>query len=282
MNSLRQWPDTIGFGLALLVLLAAQATSAHAQITTTAFVLDPNGPPASAPAVAKKGSTLISLSVRGERAVRLEADLDATATNWLGAKLKRPMLKGQVLVAAADRRGVFCAPVKEGALYSVSPCLTDADGDGRFEALGTAAFNSGSVDGLVVTDKGAVLGVRFSTTTPLGAPVAYTPVAYSEGAAGEARLKWSSSYRKDQTAPGVIVKLWLEASDSSSGTGVLSRTVEARLPEGTGPVEVEGIQVRILGFEPSGAMRYQIEGVAPARPVTLAFRPAPTVYYIYY
>ena len=281
----QKWPlgRAGGVVLAAVVALATAPTaSGQQQITTTGFVMDPNGPVAAMPAVAKKWSTLLTLSVRGERAVRLEADLDATATNWLGAKLKRPMLKGQVLVAAADRRGVFCAPVKEGMLYAVSPCLTDADGDGRFEALGTAAFNSGSVDGLVVTDKGAVLGVRFSETTPLGAPVAYTPVAYGEGAAGEARLKWSSSFRRDQTGPGVIVKLWLEASDSSSGTGVLSRTVEARLPEGSGLVEIEGIQVRVLGFEPNGAMRYQIEGVTPARPVTLAFRPAPTVIYIYY
>lgn len=271
---------------ALLAMVAALATapvaSAQQQVTTTGFVMDPNGPLVTTPAVAKKWAPLLTLSVRGERAVRLEADLAATATNWLGAKLKRPMLKGQVLVAAADRRGVFCAPVKEGALYSVSPCLTDADADGRFEGLGTAAFNSGSVDGLVVTDRGAVLGVRFSETTVLDAPVAYTPVSYGEGAAGEARLKWSSSFRKDQSGPGVIVKLWLEASDASSGTGVLSRTVEARLPQGSGLIEIEGITVHVLGFEPNGAMRYQIEGVPSARPVTLAFRPAPTVIYIYY
>ena len=278
MNSRWKWP----MGLAALMLIAASAASAQVTVTTTGFVMDPNAAVVTAPTIAKKWSTLLTLSVRGERAVRLEADLDATATNWLGAKLKRPMTKGQVLVAAADRRGVFCAPVKEGAWYSVSPCLTDADGDGRFEALGTAAFNSGSVDGLVVTDRGAVLGVRFSETTPLAASVAYTPVAYSEGAAGAARLKWSSSYKPDQIGPGVIVKLWLEASDSSSGTGVLSRTVEARLPEGTGLVEVEGITIRVLGFEPNGAMRYQIEAVGSAQPVTLAFRPAPTVLYIYY
>ena len=272
-----------GVVLAAVVALAtAPEASGQQQITTTGFVMDPNGPVAAAPTVAKTSSTLLTLAVRGERAVRLEADLDATATNWLGAKLKRPMLKGQVLVAAADRRGVFCAPVKEGMLYAVSPCLTDADGDGRFEALGTAAFNSGSVDGLVVTDRAAVLGVRFSETTPLITPVAYTPVAYSDGAAAEARLRWSSSYRKDQAGSGVVVKLWLEASDASSGTGVLSRTVEARLPEGSGLVEVEGVKVRVLGFEANGAMRFQIEGVTPARPVTLAFRPAPTTIYIYY
>lgn len=269
-------------GLSLAALLMAAAAPAQAQVTTTGFVMDPAGPVSSEPATAKKWASLATLSVRGERAVRLDADLDATATNWLGAKLKRPMLKGQVLVAAADRRGVFCAPVKEGVWYSVSPCLTDADGDGKFEALGTAAFNAGSVDGLVVTDKNAVLGVRFSETTPLAAPVAYTPVAYGEGAAAQARLKWSSSYKRDQTSPGVIVKLWLEASDSSSGTGVLSRTVEARLPEGTGLVEVEGIKVRVLGFEPTGAMRYAIESAPSAQPVTFAFRPAPAVIYIYY
>lgn len=258
------------------------AAPARAQVTTTGFVMDPGASTSGAGAIARKGSTLTTLTVRGERAVRLEADLDATATNWLGAKLKRPMLKGQILVAAADRRGVFCAPVKEGVWYSVSPCLTDADGDGRFEALGTAAFNAGSVDGLVVTDKSAVLGVRFSATTPLGTPVAYTQVPYSEGAAANARLRWSSSFKPDQTGPGVIVKLWLEASDSSSGTGVLSRTTEARLAEGSGLVEIEGIKVRVLGFEPNGAMRYTIESVAAAHPVTLAFRPAPTTIYIYY
>lgn len=270
-----------GLGLAAL-LLTAGAAGAQAAPTTTAFIMDTAGPISSEPTTAKKWSSLATLSVRGERAVRLDADLDATATNWLGAKLKRPLLKGQVLVAAADQQGVFCAPVKEGVWYSVSPCLTDADGDGRFEALGTAAFNSGSVDGLVVTDKNAVLGVRFSETTPLSSPVAYTPVAYGEGAAAEARLKWSSSYKRGQTSSGVIVKLWLEASDSSSGTGVLSRTVEARLPQGTGVVEVEGIKVRVLGFEPTGAMRYAIESAPSAQPVTLAFRPAPTVMYIYY
>lgn len=278
----RQEARASGWSLAALILGAAIAGPTQAQVTTTGFVMDPVAAVSVEPATAKRGSTLTTLSVRGERAVRLEADLDATATNWLGAKLKRPMQKGQVLVAAADRRGVFCAPVKEGVWYSVSPCLTDTDGDGRFEALGTAAFNSGSVDGLVVTDKSAVLGVRFSETTPLTTPVNYETVAYSDGAAAEARLKWSSSFRRDQTGPGVIVKLWLEASDSSSGTGVLSRTVEARLPEGSGLIEIEGIKVRVLGFEPTGAMRYAIEAVPAAQPVTLAFRPAPTTMYIFY
>ena len=191
-----------GVALAALMLLTAPPASAQAQITTTAFVMDAISPVATAPAIASKRSTLLALSVRGERAVRLEADLDATATNWLGAKLKRPMLRGQVLVAAADRRGVFCAPVKEGAWYSVSPCLTDADGDGRFEALGTAAFNSGSVDGLMVTDRGAVLGVRFSETTPLGAPVAYTELPGVPHECSDSRLyihavwKWLFSQQR--------------------------------------------------------------------------------------
>ena len=272
----------VGVGIAIGMLAFASTASAQAPVTTTGFVMDSAAPPPAEPAVAKKRATLLTLSVRGERAVRLDADLDATATNWMGATLKRPMVRGQVLVAAADRQGVYCAPVKEGAWYAVSPCLTDADGDGRFEAMGTAAFNSARVDGLVVTDKAAVLGVQFSQTTPLAAPVPYTAVAYSEGAAAGARLKWSSSFKRDQAGPGVIVKLWLEASDSSSGTGVLSRTVEARLTEGTGLVEVEGIRVRVLGFEPTGAMRYQIEEVPSARPVTFAFRPAPTTIYIFY
>jgi len=38
---------------------------------------------------------------------------------------------------------------------------------------------------------------------------------------------WSSSFRKDQSGPGVIVKLWLEASDASSGATYIGSFMRA-------------------------------------------------------
>jgi len=262
-------------------LVSLGGAPARAQ-TTTPFVLDLSTPPPAGPQVAKRGAVLATLSVRAERAVRLQEDADASATNWMGAKLKRPMQKGDLLLGTTGRPGLYCAPIKEGAWYSVGACLTDADGDGRFEALSTAAFNAGSVDGMAVTDKGAVLGVRFSETAALGNPIAYAPVGYSEGPAAAARLRWRSTYDRKAPDRSVKLQLWLEASDSSSGTGVLSAPVDATLPDGTGLLEVEGVRLRVLGFEPTGAMRYQIEDVRPAQRVTLAFRPAPQTIYIFY
>lgn len=265
-----------------LVVVAAPVI-ARAQITTTTeFITDAAEPAPTGPQVARKNATLMTLAVRSTRAVRLESGLDATATNWMGGKVKRPFQAGDILIAAGNRAGVFCAPVKEGAWYAISACLTDADGDGLFETAGTAAFNSARVDDILVTDKAALLGVRYEKPMPLQTPVRYASVGYETAPFARARLRWLSSFRADKPVDVIRVALWFDASDGSSGTAILSPPVQKDLPGGVGVIEVEGVTVRVLGFEANGALRYEIESVAAARKATFGYRPAPTTLYFYY
>ncbi len=250
--------------------------------TAAIFRLDPAGALSSGHQTARKGSSLLTLAVRSEAAVRLEAPVDARAANWLGGKLKRPLIAGQVLMAAAGQQGTYCAPVKDGALYAVGPCLIDGDGDGRFEAAATAEFNSGSVQGLMVTDRGDLLGVNFVARTALSTPVAYSSVPYQQGSAANARLMWRTA--PDRGVPGAAVPIifWLEASDGDSGTRVLSPAAQTTLQDGVGTGRLGGVTVRVLGLEQNGALRYQIEAVTPGFRLPFGFRPAPSVVYIGY
>lgn len=242
-------------------LAAAQSPPPVAQAAPAnswRFQLDPLAPVPAGPQTARRGAPLAVFAVRPGKAVRLDAGVDARADNWLGASLRRPLSAGQVLNAVQGRPGLYCAPVKEGALYSVGPCLLDADADGAFEAVVSAAFNSGSSHGPIVSDRKNLLGVLFAAPKPLTARVAYSPAEAAQGPYAEARLSWTARAERKAADGAVDLTLQLDASDDDSGTRVLSELVQARLPGGKGEVRVAGITVRVLGLSADGVLTYEV------------------------
>jgi|GEM_PF-1949773 len=222
------------------------------------FQIAPLAPLPPGPRTARRSEALAVFAVRPGKAARLDAGVNARADNWLGASLRRPLGAGQVLNAVQGRPGLYCAPVKEGALYSVGTCLLDADADGAFEAVVSAAFNSGSSHGPIVSDRKNLLGVLFAAPKPLTARVAYSPADPADGPFAEARLTWTA--RADSKAAGapLDLTLQLDASDDDSGTRVLSDQLRARLAGGKGEVTLAGITVRVLGLGADGTLSYEL------------------------
>ncbi|HYE44717.1 MAG TPA: hypothetical protein VEA44_02985 [Caulobacter sp.] len=283
MPSARLRPAALAIALTLTAAAAAaQSPPPPSRAAGGVFRMDiPAGLP-TGPQVARRGAPLAVFELRSPAAVRLETGVDAKADNWLGASLRRPLAAGQVLAAAPAftgglRTGVYCAPVKEGAWYSVSPCLLDRDGDGRFEAALTAAFNSGETHGLLVTDKRNLLGVLYSQPKPLAAPVAYTTTDYRAGPSAKVRLTWTA--RRDSRKPDGPVELTfqLDASDSDSGTRALTPIVRLSLPGGVGETNVEGVGIRTFGFDAGGALRYELDLPTESRTVAMGWVGSRTV-----
>lgn len=222
------------------------------------FQIAPLAPLPPGPRTARRGDPLAVFAVRPGQAVRLDAGVDARADNWLGASLRRPLSAGQVLNAVQARPGLYCAPVKESALYSVGPCLLDREADGTFDAMVSAAFNSGRSDGPIVSDRKNLLGVLFAAPKPLTTKVAYSPADAADGPFAEARLTWTA--RADSKAAGapLDLTLQLDASDDDSGTRVVSELLRARLAGGKGEVTLAGITVRVLGLGADGTLSYEL------------------------
>ena len=271
--------------LALMALtlgpaLGSAGAWAYQLATTTTLVVDPAGPLPSAPMTVRRGRELLVLSVRAPRAIRLEGNVDPAAAARAAVNSNFPLTAGQVLLGYEERPGTFCTPVSSRGLGMAGPCLTDADGDGRFETIVKAGFNSAVADQILLTASSKVVGVTLDAAAPLPATVAYSPVAYGLGHSSAVRLNWSSDYRRNRPGRPVSGSFWLDASARFTGTGIVSRTTTFRFAGEPETVTIGGITVRILGFGETGAMRFEIAAVQGGTPVEFAFRRAANMNFI--
>lgn len=243
------------------------------------FIVDSPEPALQQTRIALKGRPLLVASARSERAVRLERSFDAKAANPAGLKLNRHLVAGEVLISPSNTNGVYCTPIKQGLLFAAAPCFADLDQDGSFESALSATFSSDIVAGLAITEKGALFGVKFSERIPLEELLPYKEIEYEESPSASIRLVWESNFKK--RAPGAVgLALWFDAGDKSTGTGVLTESVIYSLEGGAGDVEIAGHRIRVFGFEPNGAIRYQIEAIEPKQRVSFMFRAAPKTIYL--
>ena len=146
----------------------------------------------------------------------------------------------------------------------------------------TASFISQGAVGAAITEKGALCGVIYTKVEGLAVPIPYEPAEYREGMAATARLLWESDVRKVQPGSAVTLRLWFDASDTSTGTGVLTTPMEVRLEAGSGAINFHGVRIQILGFESDGSIRYRIESQDAAQRVGFFYRPGVQIIYIYY
>lgn len=271
-----------GWMAAAAVALLAMAGTARAASPDTFLVEAPSGAP-QGPQTVAKGKPLFSLPTRSPRAIVLDEDIAATATNAAGVKLKRPLTKGTVLVGMLDRPWVYCAPIRDGLLYSVAPCLSDKDQDGKFEILVTIGFTSAAIDTLAITEDGFIYGSVYGKPAPLAAPVAYHAVDYRQGQAAQARVRWASNYDAKTPGKDVNLGLWLDVGKASTGTGTTSEGERFRLPGGKGTVTFNGVKIEVLGFSPAGELRYQVLDPGTAsQPTLFLHRPGTNYIFVYY
>jgi hypothetical protein len=248
--------------------------------TTTTLIVDSADPLPSAPMAARRGRQLIVLAVRAPRAVRLGGDVDAASAALGAVNAHFPLTSGQVLLGYEERPGTYCTPVSPRGLGMAGPCLIDTDRDGRFDAIVKAGFNSAVIDQIVLTASAKVVGVQLGAPAALSAAVPYAPVAYGEGHSAAVRLNWSANNRVTEPNRPVDGSLWLDASARFTGTGIVSRTVPFHFEGQPVTVTIGGIAVRILGFDGTRSIRYQIVAVQGGAPVEFAFRRAATTNYI--
>jgi hypothetical protein len=268
--------------VALAAVMVGLATSSHAgaQATTTTLLVDPNGPVVQAPTLARRGRELMVLNVRAPRAVRLEGDVDAQSAARAAASSNFPLRAGQILLGSDERPGMFCTPVSSRGLGMAGPCLTDSNGDGRFDTITKAGFHSARADHILLTASSKVVGVALDRSTSLPVTVAYSPVDYGLGHSAAVRLNWSSDFRRNRPGRPISGSLWLDASARFTGTGIVSRTVPFEFSGQPETVTIGGITVRILGFDETGAMQFQIAAIEGGTPVEFAFRRAAIINFI--
>jgi hypothetical protein len=265
--------------IAFELVYASQPASAGPPRTTT-LIMDRSGALPSGPVIADRGHELLVLDVRAPRAVRLEGNVDPVSAARAAMDRQFPLNAGETLIGYQERPDTFCAPIATRGLTMAGPCLVDEDGDGRFEAILKARFSRNGADQILLTASSKVVGTTLDWPVPLAGTVPYTRVEYSLGHSSVVRLNWSSNYRSGRADRPVEGTFWFDASARFTGTGIVSRTVPFLFSGQPETVAVGGITVRILGFEPTGAIRYEIVAAQDATPVEFAFRAGAVVNYV--
>jgi hypothetical protein len=259
----------------LAAALLPGAGSASAQTVTT-LVLDYQGEMAQGPRVARKGRPLLTLSARAPRSVRLEATVDPRAANQAAASSRYPLTTGQLLSGFDERPGTYCTPIISRFGGWAGPCLLDEDGDGRFESISKAGFHSATALQILFTASGGATGVDFDPPQPLPQPIAYSEMDYSTGARVAVRLRWRSNHRQARPGP-VTVAMWFDASADGTGVGVISPSTRFTFRGQPVTVQLGAVTLRVLGFQSSGAMDYEMVSVTHAARVPFVFRRAANI-----
>lgn len=268
---------------AVAVAMSGLSAGAWAQSRERDFILEPPASLPEGPQTAGRGKPLFAMATYTPRAIALDEDVPTTATNAAGVKLKRPLTKGTVLLGMLDRPWVYCAPIKDGMLYSVAPCLSDKDQDGKFESFVTISFTSAVSDTQAITEDGFIYGSVYDKPGALDAPVAYHAVDYKQGLPAKAQVKWISNWSAKDPGKTVGLGLYLDVGKASTGTGMTGEGENFRLPGGKGTITFNGVKIEVLGFDEKGGLRYQVlETDGKNRRTSFFYRPGTSYIFIYY
>jgi len=266
---------------AALLAIAAPAREPIKPVSNV-FVIDPVGPAPTGPITAKRGKPLIKLEMRAPSAVRLDGDVDPAFAAPAAASDAFPLTAGRVLFGLAERPGTYCAPLTSRGLGSAGPCLIDADGDGRFEAIMKAGFTSNGASAILLSSTGRAFGVNLGKPVPLPAPIPYSAQPYGIAQAAPVALVWQPAGKKNAEGRRPQVAFRFDASAEFTGTGVLSAPTLVDFDGTPKKIQVAGVTLELLGFDAEGALQARIVALRPAQKVAFGFRGAPGTLYIVY
>lgn len=249
-------------------------------VFTADFVIDvPDGMPPG-PAATKSGKELMTVQIRHPRAVKLLDEVDPETAKSMEASPDYPLRPGQILVGLADYGATYCALLETRGLGAAAPCLEDRDHDGKFDAIRKAGFDARYPDTILMNRKFKLVGVHLSAVQPLPHPIAYQTISYRDAPAVTGKLVWREFSKNSVTGVPGKIALWLEGGDDSTGTAVLSRPL-VFFPSKTNLLDVDGIRLHLLGFDPDGAIRWEAAEPATSQKVAFGFRPRQQTIYVY-
>lgn len=280
----RRWRavGSVALGAATAAIWLA-ASAATAQEVNSTFMIDPPAPPADE-AKAAVGTPLLTTPVWAQDAVRLSEPVKVSVINPLRIAHDVTLPAGTVLAGSRDWPGVYCAPLTTAkGTYPLAPCLVDADNDGKFEATLTLRIMDGPADGIGPRDDGMLVGVHHGGVRPLPGKVAYAKTDYHDGFRSTVDLMWQSNFRPNKPdRPVELELLFYRARDNRPLNGAIWATPRRVIltPGASVLIDVYGSRIRILGFEPDGALRYRFEKPMPVQSIQFLNTPRPITVYL--
>lgn len=257
----------------------ASSGAACAQTYGTTFIVDPQGPVSPGIFRAQKHHELVTLTSRASQAVTLDGAVRLEDLADMKFDQSYPLTAGQILLGSEGWPGTYCALMSVKGLGATAPCLFDDDQDGVFDRIALASRNGGASQVVLLTSKSKFTTGLVRHFHPLASPVGYTPVSYTEGQTANLHLAWSSNFNAMRAGAPVTISFWLDTTEGLNHTGVSSQPIEVVFRGTPITAKIEGVSVRILGFEQDGSMRCELLGMEPhhvvklypaaARPVTI-------------
>jgi len=265
----------------IVSLALASSGLACAKNAQTTFIVDPQGALPAGTITAQKNQDILTLIGRASRAVQLQDDISPEDSASAEVNSAYPLKAGQILLGSEERPGTFCAPISPHGLGETGPCLFDEDGDGKFEKISLASFDSRGGEIILITIKSKMMPAQLKRYRPLGVPVAYVPASYERSQSAVVRLAWESNYKPTKPDSPVKVIFWLDGSAKFTATGVSSQPVQVTFTGKPVELKVEGVSIRLQGIGPDGSIRCEVLGIDPHRAVPMSSRGAPQIWFIW-
>lgn len=224
------------------------------------------------PSKRKPFKNLLALSARMHKAVILGSDIDPSTLEEIRVHKKHPLTKGQLLMGAEQIEGTYCAPMRSKGLGMAGPCLQDTDLDGSFDIIVKAGYTSASPDIALITDKGKIVGADLQNSKQLTEPIPYADTELAAGPTVEIQLKYMARYDKKEPKLPITGYIWFDTSKDPYHEAVFSQPVSFQFNGEPILLAIEGVKLRVSGFDRRGFMQYQILSVERSKPISLQYR----------
>lgn len=216
------------------------------------------------------GDSILKLKTYAPFAIKLDEDVGLNSDLAMRASIdpSAPLRRGVVLIATENRSGRYCVPLRASGIGMAGACLIDSNADGKFDGIQKVAFTSINPDGMAVSKKGNVIGVRHKQIEALPSPISYSPVDYHEGPAGEADLRWGGK-RAKIAGQSSNIAFWF---DYDRTEGPLSVPTAVTVDAGPGRIEIFGFSLQLMGFDTSKSLLIQSASVKSGVRASMTFR----------
>ncbi len=241
--------------------MLAAAMPAGAEPGTSTFTLMVNAGPFDASRTYTSGpdQMLAEVTVALADAVVLDGSVQADRVKTVGGGKTSPVSAGTVMYAADDSKTVYCGmptPGMGGFGMPRMPCLTDSDGDGRFDKGAKYGFAAGPATHLVMSE-GKLMSADFmKPDVDLSEPVAYHHLDTSALIPVKGGIVWRSDYVKG--LPGPVHFGFALMEDGGKQGGYDSGSLTSKFQTVTfddAPVTTQlfGIKLTVVGMNADGS-----------------------------
>lgn len=184
------------------------------------------------------------------RIVRLKDDLELPSGNNSRAQ---SLPRGTLLFGVELETGwAYCVARDTANETRGFPCFEDADRDNRFEGR---------------TNPADLFAVPPKPATALPSPVGYEAAPYADAPKFDYAIMWRAETnrgRRGQPAGPIQITAFAIIGRPGARYCIVGEQAHTEFVEGTPTrLRIKGVEIEILGLEPSGAIRYRVLASAP-------------------